>query len=156
MKTANSIQAKFKQLWINYIVQSLLAATTLFIIILILGKERMVVASAIGASAFIVFAMPKSVSAHSRNILGGHIAGLVCGGIFYSLGLPFAIECALAVALAIFFMVALDVEHPPAAGTALAVVIKEVEFEAFVTILASALILSLCRYSLRRHLKDLV
>ncbi|MHC4744173.1 MAG: HPP family protein [Planctomycetota bacterium] len=157
MKNASSsIQLKFRQLWPNYIIQSLLAATTLFVIILILGEQRMVVASTIGATAFIVFAMPKSVSAHTRNVLGGHIVGLLCGGIFYLLALPFAAECSLAVALTIFLMVALDVEHPPAAGTALAVVIREVEFDAFITILASALILSQCRYYLRRYLKDLV
>jgi CBS-domain-containing membrane protein len=156
MKNPSSIQAKFKQLWIYYIIQSLLAAMTLFIIILILGKERMVVASTIGATAFIVFAMPKSISAQTRNVIGGNLVGLASGGIFFVLGLPFGIECALAVALAIFLMVALDVEHPPAAGTALAVVINEVQFNTFITIMASALILSQCRYYLRRYLKDLV
>jgi CBS-domain-containing membrane protein len=156
MKIENSIQAKFRELWIYYIVQSLLAAATLFIIILILGQERMVVASAIGATAFIVFAMPKSVSAQTRNVIGGHIVGMIAGSIFLAVALPFSIECALAVALAIFLMVALDVEHPPAAGTALAVVINEVGLDAFVTILTSAVILSLCRYYLRSCLKDLV
>ena len=156
MNNANSIRAKFKQLWPYYIVQSLLAAMTLYIIILILGQERMVAASTIGATAFIVFAMPKSVSAQTRNVIGGHIVGLASGSIFFVLSLPFAIECAIAVALAIFLMVALDVEHPPAAGTALAVVINEVQFNTFITIMASALILSQCRYYLRRYLKDLV
>lgn len=139
-----------------YIIQSLLAAATLFIIILILGRERMVVASAIGATAFIVFAMPKGVSAQTRNVIGGHIVGLAAGGVFLAVSLPFSLECALAVALAIFLMVALDVEHPPAAGTALAVVINEVSRDAFMAILASALILSQCRYYLRYYLKDLV
>ncbi|MBN2272369.1 MAG: HPP family protein [Sedimentisphaerales bacterium] len=156
MKSENSIQAKFRKLWIYYILQSLLAAAALLIIILILGRERMVVASAIGATAFIVFAMPKSASAKTRNVIGGHIVGIIAGSIFLTVALPFSIECALAVALAIFLMVAMDVEHPPAAGTALAVVINEVSLDAFVTILASALILSQCRYYLRHYLKDLV
>jgi len=116
----------------------------------------MVVASAIGATAFIVFAMPKSASAQTRNVLGGHIVGLAAGGIFLAVALPFGIECALAIALAIFLMVALDVEHPPAAGTALAVVINEVSLDALVTILTSAPILSQCRYYPRHYLKDLV
>jgi len=156
MKPENSIRAKFKKLWIYYIIQSLLAAATLFIIILILGQKRMVVASAIGATAFIVFAMPKSVSAQTRHVIGGHIVGLAAGAIFLAFALPFGIECALAVAIAIFLMVALDVEHPPAAGTALAVVINEVSLDALVTILTSALILSQCRYYLRHYLKDLL
>ena len=156
MIAEDSIQAKFKKLWMYYIIQSLLAAATLFIIILILGRQRMVVASAIGATAFIVFAMPKSISAQTRHVIGGHMVGLAAGGVFLAIPLPFSIECALAVALAIFLMVALDVEHPPAAGTALGVVINEVSRDAFVAILASALILSQCRYYLRHYLKDLV
>jgi hypothetical protein len=53
--------------------------------------------------------------------------------------------------------VALDVEHPPAAGTALAVVINEVSpIDAFVIVMISAVILSQCRYFLRHYLRDLV
>ncbi len=54
-------------------------------------------------------------------------------------------------------MAALDVEHPPAAGTALAVVINEVyPLDVFVAVMVGAVILSQCRYYLRNHLKDLV
>jgi len=156
MEPETSLTAKFKKLWKYYVIQSLLAAAVLFIIILILGTDKMVVTSAIGATAFIVFAMPKSASAKTRNVIGGHLAGLASGGIFYFIQLPYSLEYALAVALAIFLMVALDVEHPPAAGTALAVVINEVTLDAFLTILLSAVILSQCRYHLRHYLKDLV
>ena len=156
MEPETSLTGKFKKLWKYYVIQSLLAAAVLFIIVLILGEDKMVVASAIGATAFIVFAMPKSVSAQTRHVIGGHLAGLASGGIFYLIQLPYSLEYALAVALAIFLMVALDVEHPPAAGTALAVVINEVTLDAFVTILLSAVILSQCRYYLRHYLKDLV
>ena len=57
---------------------------------------------------------------------------------------------------AFFLMVALDVEHPPAMGTTLAVVINQVSYDAFITIMLSAVILSQCRYYLRNRLKDLV
>lgn len=159
-----TIKGKFKKLWKYYILQSLLAAAVLFIIVLVLGKDKMVVASAIGATSFIVFAMPKSTSAKTRNVIGGHLVGLISGAVFYYIPLPYpleyalvaALEYALVVALAIFLMVALDVEHPPAAGTALAVVINEVTLSAFITIMLSAVILSQCRYYLRHHLKNLV
>jgi CBS-domain-containing membrane protein len=147
---------KFKKLWIYYILQSLLAALALFIIVLVLGKDKMVVISAMGATSFIAFAMPKTVSAKTRNILGGHLVGLASGAIFYFTSLPYFVEYPCAVGLAIFLMVVLDVEHPPAAGTALAVVVNEVSPPVFVAIMTSALILSQCRYYLRRYLKDLV
>lgn len=150
------IGEKFKKLWKYYLCQSFLAAIALFIIVLVLGKDKMVVISAMGATSFIVFAMPTAVSAQTRNVIGGHLVGLASGTIFYFATLPYFLEYPLAVGIAIFVMVALDVEHPPAAGTALAVVINEVSPDVFVTIMASAVILSQCRYYLRHRLKDLI
>ena len=157
MKLNATIINKFKKLWIYYIMQSLLAALALFILVLVLGKHKMVVTSAMGATCFIAFAMPKAVSAKTRNILGGHLVGLASGAIFYFTNLPYYVEYPCTVGIAIFFMVALDVEHPPAAGTALAVVINELSpIDAFVIIMIGSLILSQCRYYLRHYLKDLV
>ena len=157
MKLHATITDKFKKLWIYYILQSLLAALALFVLVLVLGRDKMVITSAMGATSFIAFAMPKAVSAQTRNIIGGHLVGLICGTIFYFTALPYYIEYPFVVGIAIFLMVALDVEHPPAAGTALAVVINEVSpIDAFVIVMISALILCQCRYFLRRHLKDLV
>jgi len=156
MAAEETIKKKFKRLWKYYIGQSLLAATALLIIVLVLGKEKMLTVSAIGATAFIVFAMPKSVSAQTKHVIGGHLVGLAAGTIFYFTRLPYFVEYPFVVGLAIFIMVALDVEHPPAVGTALAVVINEVTLNAFISIMLSAIILSQCRYVLRGYLKDLV
>ena len=150
------IKEKFKKLWIYYIIQSLTATIAIFIIVSVLGKERVVVISAMGATSFIVFAMPKAVSARTRNVVGGHLVGLASGAIFYFAALPYFVGYPLAVGIAVFLMVALDLEHPPAAGTALAVVVNEVSFDVFVAIVISAIVLSQCRYHLRNHLKDLV
>lgn len=150
------IKEKFKKLWIYYIIQSLMAAIALFVIVFVLGKERVVVISAMGATSFIVFAMPKAVSARTRNIVGGHLVGLASGAVFYFAALPYFVGYPLAVGIAVFLMVALDLEHPPAAGTALAVVVNEVSFDVFVAIVISVLVLSQCRYYLRNRLKDLV
>ena len=156
MKIELKIIDKFKRLWKYYILQSLLAAVTIFILVIVLGKEKMVVLSAMGATAFIVFAMPKAVSAKTRNVMGGHLTGIAVGAVFFFTNMPFLIEYPLTVGLVFFLMVALDVEHPPAAGTALAVVINEVSLDVFITIMISAAVLSLCHYHLRKYLKDLV
>jgi len=157
MKSKPTIIDKFKKLWIYYILQSFLAALALFVLVLVLGKDKMVVTSAMGATGFIAFAMPKAVSAQTKNIIGGHLVGLACGTIFYFTKLPYFVEYPCVVGIAIFLMVALDVEHPPAAGTALAVVINELSpIDAFIIIMISAVVLSQCRYFLRHHLRDLV
>jgi len=151
-----SIRAKFRKLWKHYFLQSVLATTLFSILVVILGREKMVLISTMGATTFIVFAMPNTASAKTRNVIGGHLVGLACGAIFYFAALPYFLGYPLAVGTAIFFMVVLDVEHPPAAGTALAVVINEVSCNAFVTVMVSALVLSQCRYFMRHYLKDLV
>ncbi len=156
MEKQETIISKFKTLWKYYLLQCFLATAVLFIIVLVLREDELLVISAMGATAFIVFAMPKAASAKTRNVIGGHLVGLASGAIFYLTPLPYFVEYPLAVGLAILLMVALDVEHPPAVGTALAVVINQVSLNAFITIMLSAVILSQCRYYLRNRLKDLV
>ena len=150
------IDEKFKKLWKHYIWQSFLAALALFIIVLVLDKDKMVVISSMGATAFIVFAMPNAVSAHSRNVIGGHLVGFILGMIFFFIDIPYFFEFPIVVGIAIFVMATLDVEHPPAVGTALAVLINEVSTEVLFIIIAAAVILSVCHYYLRHYLKDLV
>lgn len=156
MKLESLIDSKIKRFWKYYLLQTLLATIVFTALVVILGKEKTVLLSAMGATTFIVFAMPTTVSAQTRNVLGGHIVGLSSGAIFYFASLPYFLEYPLAVGITILVMVVLDVEHPPAAGTALAVVINEVSPDAIVTILLSSLILSQCRYYLRHYLKNLV
>jgi len=156
MELEATIKNKFKKLWKHYILQSLLATAALFILVLVLGKDKIVLISAMGATAFIVFAMPKTISAKTKNVIGGHLVGLASGAIFYFTIMPYFLEYSLAVGIAIFFMIVLDVKHPPAAGTALAVVINEISRDAFIIIMISAVVLSQMRYYLRHYLKDLV
>ncbi len=147
---------KFKKLWPYYIFQSLLAMVVVFVIVLVF-EDSFVIISSMGATAFICFALPKNVSAQTRHVIGGHLVGLCCGAIFMLTGLPDCVEIPMAVGLAIFFMVALDVEHPPAAGTALAVAINHVvTLQIAIAIMVGALVISQCRYMMRGFLKDLL
>ncbi|MBW8001555.1 MAG: HPP family protein [Planctomycetes bacterium] len=150
------IKDRFKTLWKNYLLQSLLAAITLLILALALGEDKMVLISAIGGTAFIVFAMPNTDSAKPKNVITSHLLGLIAGSIFYFTNFPYYIEWPLAVGIAIFLMVALDFIHPPAAGTALASAIYQAPLNTLITILAATLIISQCRHLLRNYLKNLV
>ena len=100
MMSEDSIKSKFQQLWKHYLLQCLLAVAALLMIVLLLHKEKIVLISAMGATAFIVFAMPKSVSAQTKHVLGGHLVGLLSGGIFYYTALPCFIEYPAAVGVA--------------------------------------------------------
>ena len=147
---------KFRRLWKYYIFQSLLAGLAIFVIVLTVGENKVVVIASMAATAFICFAMPTSVSAQTKNVIGGHLVGLICGALFAVTVLPYYAEFPLAVGLAILLMVTFDVEHAPAAGTALAVTINEVTLTVAATVIISAIILTQCRYYMRNILKDLI
>ena len=62
---------KFKKLWKYYIFQSSLAGIALFIIVLILEEKNVVMIASMGATAFLCFALPKSVSANAIIVICG-------------------------------------------------------------------------------------
>ncbi|MCD6469788.1 HPP family protein [Candidatus Bathyarchaeota archaeon] len=151
--------ADFRLLWRNYIFQSLLATLTVFIVLLFLSLEQAVIIASIGASAFIVFAMPESITAKPRNVIGGHMVGLLSGSLSALLPHSFFLQSILAYSLAVgistLIMVVVDVEHPPAAGTALGVAIKGLTLNSIIAVVTSALILSLVHRLFKPFLKDL-
>jgi len=148
--------AKIKKFWPYYLAQSALAACALAVLFLILGEARMVLISAIAATAFIVFALPTTASAQANVVIPSHLIGLAAGTIFAFTSLPFSIECPIAVGIAIFLMVLFDIEHPPAAGTAIAAVIHNASLDVWAAVSVSVLVLSLTRHLLRNHLRNLL
>ena len=153
------IRRGFSRLWLNYIYQSLLATVVIFVILLLLNLEHVVVIASIGATAFIIFTMPRNVTAAPRRVIGGHIIGFICGSAFAFIPHPTALATiliySLAVGTTIFLMVALDAEHPPAGGTALGVAITGFSISVMVAILTSSIVLSLAHRFCKKFLKDL-
>jgi len=156
--------AKFRTYWQYYVFQSLAATVALFALMMIINiQEKPVIIASIGATTFIVFTMPGYLTAKPRNVIGGHIIGMLCGFIASAaiiiMGNPSAITLAmilsLAVGLSIFIMVVLDMEHPPASGTALGVALHGISVTVTLTILISILFLSLVHKLFRHRLRDL-
>lgn len=126
------------------------------------------IVAALGASTFIVFAMPRTVAAEPRRIIGGHITGIVCGmlGYYVCFNSPISgyfeynefihwLPAALAVGLSIFLMTVFNFEHPPAAGTALGIVTHEWSHGAIIFVVVFAVCLSIIGFILRKYLKNL-
>ena len=127
---------KLKKYFPNYILQSLLATITLAIILYFENIfTRTAIIASLGATTFIIFAMPKYATAQPRRVIGGHIICIIVGILcFYITSLTQNREYffltqnmlkilipSLSVGLSIFFMVITNTEHPPAAGTALGI-----------------------------------
>jgi CBS-domain-containing membrane protein len=153
----------------NYILQSLMALGALLIILSFVEvlTEAAIVA-ALGASTFIVFAMPRSITARPRRLIGGHAVGIVCGLICYYAFLagPLCDFCAqhdimlwfayaLSVALALFFMTITNTEHPPAASTALGIAAYGASWQTVLFVLLFAAGLTIIRWLLGNWLRDL-
>tara|TARA_B100000315_G_C14572315_1_gene586226 strand:+ start:766 stop:1251 length:486 start_codon:yes stop_codon:yes gene_type:complete len=159
-KTFLKIDQEFRAHWKHYVFQSFCAAIAIFLVLLVLGVEQAVIVAAIGASAFVVFAMPKSIIAKTRNVLGGYIVGIGSGAVFslipHNGHIASVAICALAVGCSIFIMVVTDTEHPPASGVTLGIASLGFSLKVAITILISAIILVLVHRFFRRHLKDLI
>ena len=77
------IDKKFRRYWKNYVFQSIFAAFAIFIVLLFFNThKRPIIIASIGSSVFIVFALPKNITARPRRVIGGHLVGLFCGSLF--------------------------------------------------------------------------
>jgi len=134
--------------------QSAAAGLTLFFILFVFSRViELVIVAAAGATTFTVFALPHHGTAQPRNVIGGHVIGIAVG--FACSFLPLIPSGSLAVGLSTLLMVPMDAEHPPAAGTALGLVVfPSLGGAAF--ILAAAIGLSLARLGLASRMRDLM
>lgn len=154
---------EFRSYWKYFVFQSLLAAASVYLVLMILNPDEAVIIASLGATAFVVFALPEKFTAQPRNVIGGHIVGLLCGLLGSGLLeiLPVRSDpienaiYALAVGLSMFIMVISDTEHPPAAGTALGVATKGFSLHVIAGVLLFSILLSLIRWLLRNRLRDL-
>ncbi|MCI0437721.1 MAG: HPP family protein [Chloroflexi bacterium] len=154
----------------HFIFQIGLATVSLMIILTVeSGLFRAAIVVAVASTAFTIFVFPNSVVSTPRRTIGGHAVAVVCGLTFAALLMipPLAelarderifkdILAALAVGLSMALMVATDTEHPPAAGTALGLVVHGMSVSAVVFILSSAIILSIVRIVLRPRMRNLL
>ncbi len=154
------IRAEFRRHWQHYVFQSFLATATMAVVLIVLTLQNAVVVASLGATTFIVFAMPNNITAKPRNVIGGHLVGLVVGSLFSLI--PHATQSSLiivaagAVGLSIFIMVVIDTEHPPAAGTALGMVISGFSWSVTIAVITAVVLFSLVHHFFRKYIKDLV
>lgn len=153
----------------NVFFQCGLATLVVFIIFLFLDIViGPFIVAALGATSFIVFAMPSYPPAQPRRLLGGYIIGTLMGtgasllagylssraGISdHSLELVFA---AVAVGATMLMIVITDTAHPPAAGLALGYVVDAWDIYTLAFVLAAVILLAVSQRLLRRYLLDLV
>ncbi len=158
-RSVQKMVEEFRLYWRHYVLQSLIATVAVFVVLYFLSLQNAVIIASLGATAFIVFAMPGYITAQPRNVIGGHLFGLFWGFVFslvpHAAMIGSLVCYALAVGLSIFTMVVTDTEHPPAAGTALGVAITGISPQVLVTVVLSIILLSLIHHFFKPYLRDL-
>lgn len=158
----------------RYILQVSIATLALFAALLaeqiIAGgaAARAVVVAAIASTAFVLFISPFSPSATSRHTFGGHLVAVLVAspmavvadthmgsGWISDIPTIFALYAALGVGITMFLMAVTNTEHPPAAGTALAIVAHGFDWGLILFIGSAVLILVLIQRAMRSRLIDL-
>ncbi len=88
--------------------------------------------TSLAATSFITFAFPKADAVKARVVIGGYIfaglCGTVCSLLLDAVGnsyIAVMLLCLVAVFLTSFSMTVLDLEHPPAAALAVALVLSD-------------------------------
>lgn len=153
----------------RFLLQSLLACVAIIGIMLVLDLIlHTAIVTSLGATTFIAFAMPSAPSAQPRRLVGGYVVGGLAGLLCcYAAGwlprLSPAVDAhtvqivlaGIAVGLASWLMVTLRVEHPPAAGFALGLVLDTWTLSTLAFVTGAVLLISALRLGLRSLLADL-
>ena len=164
------IDRRFRRRWKNYLFQCGLSTLALLIIFLVVDVVlRAAIVVAIASTAFIVFVISHSAASSPQRVIGGQVVAVIVGTTFSALYLlPVLGELAegshiardifatISVGLSILLMVVTNTEHPPAAGTALGLVVEGWTPSAVLFVLLGVVMLSVVHMLLRLRLTNLL
>ncbi|HSM32382.1 MAG TPA: HPP family protein [Woeseiaceae bacterium] len=153
----------------RYALQCGLAGIVVLILLLVLDAvTQTVLIAALGASAFIAFAVPRSLHSGPRHMIGGYAIGIIAGCLMATFEAAMNVQGpvaahtvmvifgAMAISLAMFLMVVARAEHPPAAALALGLVLNEWDLLTLAVVMAGIMALSLIKRLVLPMLLDLV
>ena len=152
----------------RYTMQCGLAGLAVLVLLLVLDAvTQTVLIAALGASAFIAFAVPRSPHSGPRHMIGGYVAGIFAGSLMAILKALIDVSAisdhalmvifgAIAISLAMFTMVVTRTEHPPAAALALGLVLNDWNLLTLIVVLSGVVGLSIIKQLVMPALLDLI
>jgi CBS-domain-containing membrane protein len=121
-----------KEVFKKALIAGFFSALTIGVLTVLTYKSALglFLAGTFGSSMVLLFGFPESPFAQPRNVFFGHLVTTLVGIIFVNLiPLPIYINIAFAVGAGIFFMILLNVVHPPAGGNPVMVIIGSVSYD---------------------------
>ena len=117
-----------------------MASVVLVLILVVeIGVSNAAITASIASSVFLVFVVPHSIASSTRRLFGGHLVAVIVG-----------------VGVAILLMAITNTEHPPAAGTTLALITFGSDIDAVLFILSGAAILAFIPLVMARRMTNLL
>jgi len=166
-----------KKTWFHFLWQPAFAVVFLCVVLFFMNRYTTsdllwaVGAGALASSCFIVFGKPSSSTAKPFKIIGGYVLGILVGVIFHSIALHFhdlpagflgtvhfhtvGLIAAICTGVCLLLMSLLRLEHPPAAGVSLVLVIDLRDYYVVFIVFIAAIILAGIRHLLCHRLIDL-
>ena len=87
-------------------------------------------AGSFGSSMVLLFGFPESPFAQPKNVFFGHLCTALVGVVIVNfVPLPIYVNIAIGVGLGVFFMILLNIVHPPAGGNPIMVIIGSASYE---------------------------
>ena len=97
-----------------------------------------------GSTMVLLYGYPESPLTHPKNIFFGHLVSSLAGLFFlYFIPLPLYLIIPLAVGLAVFLMIMLNITHPPAGGNPIIVIMGSVSLDYIINPIISGTIIVL-------------
>ena len=121
-----------KEIFKKALVAGFFSAFTIGVLTILTYKSALglFLAGSFGSSMVLLFGFPESPFAQPRNVFFGHLVTTSVGVIFVNfIPLPIFISIAIAVGIGVFFMILLNVVHPPAGGNPIMVIIGSVSYD---------------------------
>ena len=121
-----------KQTFIKASIAGFFSALTIGVLTVLTYKTALglFIAGSFGSSMVLLFGFPESPFAQPKNVFFGHLVTALVGVIFVNyIPLPIYVNIALAVGVGIFFMILLNVVHPPAGGNPIIVIIGSASYD---------------------------
>ena len=121
-----------KEIFKKALIAGFFSAFTIGVLTVLTYKSALglFLAASFGSSMVLLFGFPESPFAQPRNVFFGHLVTSLVGVIFVNfIPLPIYINISLAVGVGIFFMIFLNVVHPPAGGNPVMVIIGSVTYD---------------------------
>ena len=121
-----------KEIFKKALLAGIFSAFTIGVLTILTYKSALglFIAGSFGSSMVLLFGFPESPFAQPKNVFFGHLLTALVGVIFVNyIPLPIYINIALGVGAGVFFMILLNVVHPPAGGNPIIVIIGSASYE---------------------------